>query len=217
MKPRILLSVNKGKELYVAAVEACGGEATALYLPPLSTDYDGLILGGGNDVHPSRYGEEVNGSVDFDEARDECEIALAKAFLAAGKPVLGICRGEQLLNVIFGGTLCQHLPCTPEHRTSEEHLHSHGVIAQENSVFHRLYGKNFRVNSLHHQAVERLGEGLRATLIAEENGVIEGFEHETLPVLGVQWHPEKMCLSERREDTADGIEIIRYFIELCKK
>ena len=216
MKPRILLSVNKGKRLYVRAVETCGAEPIAQYLPEISTDYDGLILGGGNDLHPKWYNQEIAGSEDFDEARDEREMALTKAFLEAGKPILGICRGGQLLNVFFGGTLCQHLPCVEEHKIDAEEWHSHGVIAEKNSVFDKVYGKEFRVNSFHHQAVEKPGEGLRVTLFAEGNGVIEGFEHERLPIIGLQWHPEKMCLEAKRKDTADGIKIIQYFVDLCK-
>ena len=216
MKPKILLSVNKGKRWYVRAVEECGAEPIAQYLPEISTDYDGLILGGGNDLHPRWYNQEIAGSEDFDEARDEREMALAKAFLDAGKPILGICRGGQLLNVFFGGTLCQHLPCVDAHKIDAEEWHSHGVIAEKNSVFDRVYGREFRVNSFHHQAVEQMGNGLKATLLAEGNGVVEGFEHESLPIIGLQWHPEKMCLEAKREDTADGIKIIQYFVDLCK-
>lgn len=216
MQPRILLSVNKGKAWYVQAVEACGGVPTAKYLPQIDDSYDGLILGGGNDVQPCYYGQEINGADDFDEARDEREIALAKAYIKAGKPVFGICRGSQLLNVVFGGTLIQHLDCANEHKVEGEEWHSHGVLADKDSVFAKIYGEKFRVNSLHHQAVGVMGKGLKATLRAEGNGVVEGFEHESLPIIGVQWHPEKMCLSARREDTADGMGIFRYFITLCK-
>lgn len=216
MQPRILLSVNKGKAWYEQAVEACGGIPTATYLPAIDLSYDGLILGGGNDVHPRYYGQEIDGAEDFDEMRDEREIALAKAYIKAGKPILGICRGGQLLNVVFGGTLIQHLACTDEHKVAGEEWHSHGVIAEKGSIFEKIYGKNFRVNSLHHQAVGEIGEGLKATLHAEGNGVVEGFEHWNLPIIGVQWHPEKMCLAAKRTDAADGIEIFRYFMTLCK-
>jgi putative glutamine amidotransferase len=217
MKPRILLSVNKGKAWYEQAVEACGGVPTATYLPEIDLSYDGLILGGGNDVHPRYYGQEIDGAEDFDEARDEREMDLAKAYIQAGKPILGICRGGQLLNVAFGGTLIQHLACTNEHKVEGEEWHSHGVVAKPNSVFEKMYGKEFRVNSLHHQAVGEMGKGLKATLLAEGNEVVEGFEHESLPIFGVQWHPEKMCLAAKRADTADGIEVFRYFVALCQK
>ncbi len=216
MQPRILLSVNKGKDWYVQAVEACGGVPTAEYLPKASTDYDGLILGGGNDVQPKYYGQELNGSLDFDIARDEREMELATAFLAAGKPIFGICRGSQLLNVALGGTLIQHLACVDEHKVEGAEWHSHAVLADKGSIFARIYGEKFRVNSLHHQAVDRLGRGLKATLRAEGNGVVEGYEHDGLPILGVQWHPEKMCLAAKREDTADGILLFRHFVTLCK-
>ena len=186
-------------------------------LPEIDLSYDGLILGGGNDVHPRYYGQEIDGADDFDDARDEREMDLAKAYIQARKPILGICRGGQLLNVAFGGTLIQHLACTNEHKVEGEEWHSHGVVAKPNSVFEKMYGKEFRVNSLHHQAVGEMGKGLKATLLAEGNEVVEGFEHENLPIFGVQWHPEKMCLAAKRADTADGIEVFRYFVALCQK
>ncbi len=218
MKPKILLSVNQGRELYESAVDFCGAEPIAKYLPEVSAEgYDGLILGGGNDLHPSYYGEEINGASDFDLARDECEFALAEAFIQKGKPVFGICRGGQLLNVFFGGTLYQHLPCSDEHKHGDDASLGHGVHAQAGSVFEKLYGTHFAVNSFHHQAVKSFGKGLKGTLFADGNEVVEGFEHETLPIIGVQWHPEQMCLSAKRQDVADGLPLIQYFVDLCKR
>lgn len=189
-----------------------------MYCPSVSTEYDGLIVCGGVDVHPSRYGEEVNGSVNMDEARDAAELALVEAFLEAGKPIFGVCRGHQLLNVYFGGTLVQHLPNAVEHSTvlaGKDVVHN--VISEKGSIAERLYGECFSVNSWHHQAILKPGAGLRITQRSAKDAVIEGFAHESLPVLGVQWHPERMCCSRKRTDTVDGSTIFEYFIRMCEE
>jgi putative glutamine amidotransferase len=211
---RILVCANKGAENYEKAIRAVGGIPVLKYLPDENTDYDGLLLCGGNDIHPEYYGAPNLAAVDFDHQRDKTEYALAKAFLKTGKPIFGICRGHQLLNIALGGSLIQHLPQTDAHRKEDGEVF-HEVVAEKNGIFHHLYGDKFRINSFHHQAVERLGEGLRATLWSGD-GVIEGFEHQTLPYLGTQFHPERMCLDKRREDTADGLPLFEYFISLCK-
>ena len=207
---KILLTANKKKETYINAVEAVGAEAVVKYLPDDSVDYDGLILCGGNDAQPCYYGEEINGSLDFDEERDRTEMALAQKFFQTGKPILGICRGMQLLNVALGGTLYQDIS---GHRG--EILHT--VKAEKGSLWEKLYGKEFTVNSFHHQAVKRLGNGLKATLYDGTGAVIEGVEHESKPYLGVQWHPERICLDLAREGAVDGLKVIERFIRLCEE
>lgn len=215
MKPKILLSANNNKQYYIDAVNLSGGEATCEYLPRVDLSFDGLILCGGNDIDPKYYGEEFGGSVNIDASRDEAEFELAKAFIEAGKPVLGICRGSQLLNVYFGGSLIQHLPNADIHTNKSDYYITHEVSAEKGSVLEKLYGENFRINSSHHQAVKKLGAGLVATAFYGE--VVEGFEHKSLPVFAVQFHPERMCYSQQREDTVDGAPIFEYFINLCKK
>lgn len=207
---KILLTANKKKETYINAVEAVGAEAVVKYLPDDSVDYDGLILCGGNDVQPCYYGEEINGSLDFDKERDRTEMALAQKFFQTGKPILGICRGMQLLNVALGGTLYQNIS---GHRG--EILHT--VKAEKGSLWEKLYGKEFTVNSFHHQAIKRLGNGLKATLYDGTGTVIEGVEHESKPYLGVQWHPERICLDLAREGAVDGLKVIERFIRLCEE
>lgn len=219
MGTRILLSTDNNPEsygFYVDAIHALGAEPTRMYCPSVSTDYDGLIVCGGVDVHPSRYGEEIDGAVNMDEERDAAEIALVEAFLKAGKPILGVCRGYQLLNVIFGGTLVQHLPNALEHSTALAGRDIiHDVTATPGSIAEKLYGTRFAVNSWHHQAVKRIGDGFKVTMRSAFDDVIEGYEHESLPIFGVQWHPERMCCTRKREDTVDGIAIFEYFIRMC--
>lgn len=217
MKPKILLAVpSVGKENYVNAVIGCGGEAVAQYCPEVSLDYDGLILCGGVDVHPSRYGEEICGARNMDEARDESEFALLKAFVEAKKPVFGICRGCQLLNVAFGGTLHQDLHNANMHTNSSKPDIAHEVTAKEGTILHTLYGKHFVTNSVHHQAVKKLGDGFEIMAVAFDNETVEGIYHTSLPIFAVQFHPERMCFDNKREDTVDGSPIIQYFVDMCK-
>ena len=215
-KVRILLSGQNNMQNYVDAVTAAGGEATAKYLPEITTDYDGLILCGGSDMDPKYYHEEINGSVGIDRQRDAVEFALLKAFVDAGKPVLGICKGHQVINVFFGGSLHQDIPEKPLHTGGQGFDLIHPVSAAEGSVLHGLYGPSFVVNSSHHQAVKRLGDGLRATALWDGK-YIEAFEHSALAVYGVQFHPERMCAGKQRPDTIDGIKIFQWFIQLCQE
>ena len=215
MNPKILLSYGSSCDNYVEAVLRCGGIPTAKYLPEPDTNYDGLILSGGGDIEPSYFGEEMDGSRNIDPDRDRCEFALVKAYIELGKPVLGICRGHQVLNVYFGGSLYQDLSNAGNHSSFASHDLVHPVCAAEGSVLESLFGSQFVTNSAHHQAIKELGKGLKATLWSCHDGAVEGIEHESLPIIGVQWHPERMCFGKRRVDTADGAAIFRYFMDLC--
>jgi putative glutamine amidotransferase len=156
---------------------------------------DGLLLTGGGDVDPTRYGAlpapEVFG---IDPGRDAFEAALVLAAARAGLPVLGICRGCQVMNVALGGSLVQHIPAV----TGRDHYRKdlslvtvHGVRVTPGSLLAGVVGAtNIDVNSLHHQAVDRLGDGLRAVAWSDD-GVVEGVEAAApARLLGVQWHPE---------------------------
>lgn len=215
MKPRILLSVNAKKEYYIDAVNNCGGIAVPRYCPEVSNEFDGLILCGGNDINPSYYNEEINGAVNIDEKRDYSEFKLVKAFIEAKKPIMGICRGCQLLNVAFGGTLYQDIENSNEHSSFSDYDLIHPVMAIHSSFISELYGNRFWVNSFHHQAINELGNGLEVTMTASDSKTIEGIKHKVLPVFGVQWHPERMAFSKRRNDTVDGKIIFDYFVKMC--
>lgn len=201
---------------YLAAVEAAGGVGAARYLPAPDLSYDGLVLAGGGDMDPARFGQEDRGSRDIDRARDKAELALLDAFCGAEKPVLAVCRGHQMVNVWLGGDLIQDLgpELVPFHQRAGGDQ-THLVRAEKGSLLHRLYGPVFPVNSSHHQALGRLGRGLAATAWSED-GVVEAVEHDTLPIISVQFHPERMTGMLARPDTVDGGRIFRAFLGLCQ-
>lgn len=200
---------------YCAAIRASGGIPAAGYCPAPDLSCAGLVLCGGGDIAYARYAGEDLGSQPPDLAKDEAEFALFHAFFQAGKPILGICRGMQLINVALGGTLIQDLPIGTRLFHSGKSDMVHPVRAEENSILHQLYGPIFHVNSSHHQAAGQLGQGLTASAWSESN-FAEAIEMPGRPVLGVQFHPERMSFSHRRLDTVDGAAIFSWFLTLCR-
>lgn len=155
---------------------------------------DGLLLVGGEDVSPARYGEPQEPLTGpCSEERDAFEFALAEAAIERGIPVLGVCRGAQLLNVLRGGTLVQHIPSNgsishaPGKQPRTERTHS--VATEPDSLLRTIYGTHTDVNSFHHQAVANPGAGVRVTAVALD-GIVEGIEYVDAPVVATQWHPE---------------------------
>lgn len=218
--PNILISASKsGAANYEAAIQALGGRFTSGYCPTVDTGYDGLLLTGGDDVAPVRYGQTNCGSVDIDEKRDQAELDLISAFLKAKKPILGICRGHQILNIALGGTLIQDLPEPVKlfhtYDSEKETERVHPVHAVPGCWFEETWGRVFPVNSHHHQAVDVLGKGL-IPLLWSEGGVVEGMIHESLPILCVQFHPERMSFEHRRADAVDGAPIFEKFLQMCR-
>lgn len=154
----------------------------------------GLVLTGGEDVHPAAYGEAPHPKLEeTDQARDAVELALFRAARERRLPVLAICRGIQLVNVAMGGTLYQDLPS--EHPSPINHVDPkgrHTLRIEPASGLHRAIGDPATVNSRHHQAIKQLARGLRPVAWAED-GVIEGAElanGDGAWLLAVQWHPE---------------------------
>lgn len=217
MRPRILLSAKAKADNYIEAVQCCGGEPSVNSQLDLLDQYDGLILCGGGDLHPRYYGENIAGSKDIDPERDAYEFAITKFFVENRRSILGICRGLQLLNVYFAGSLEQDICNAKEHASFADYDLIHPVQTVDGGLLDELYGSKFVVNSYHHQAVKKLGNGLMASLLSGDGSVVEGFVHETLPIIAVQWHPERMCFRNRREDTVDGSKLIQYFVDLCRE
>lgn len=178
--------------------------------------YDGLLLSGGGDIDPSYFGESVlNDTVHCDPIRDAFEIALVRAFAAEGKPIMGICRGEQVIAVALGGSLYQDLPEQLGFVHFDARLR-HFVTTKEGTALRRLFGERFRVNSTHHQAVRSLPEGFRVSAVSDE-GIIEGFEHETLPILTTQFHPERLTARPEETRTPDFLPLFEHFVALCRE
>ena len=179
-------------------------------------NYDGLLLPGGRDINPARYGETNTGSLGVHDTLDDLQLRLLGDFTREEKPVLGICRGMQLINVFFGGSLIQDLETAFRHaRRREEPDRVHDSFAAEGSWIEEIYGGYFFHNSAHHQGVKRLGDGLIVDSRSAGDGVPEALHHSGLPIYGLQWHPERMCLSLEREDTVDGLAVFQYFCRLC--
>lgn len=191
---------------YVARVEEAGGLAVLLpNAPPAEAPgyverLDGLLLSGGVDVDPHEYGAEPHAELgEVDPARDAFEVAAVRAARTAKKPIFAICRGMQLANVAFGGTLLQDIPSQVtgalrhEQSTTDLEQPSHRVELEPGSTLVRLAGATqVRVNSFHHQAVERMAPGFRPTARARD-GVVEGMESVEGPFFQcVQWHPERL-------------------------
>ena len=157
---------------------------------------DGLLLTGGGDIDPARYGESpIDATSGVDPERDEAELGLLAAAREGGLPVLGICRGCQLLNVALGGTLVQDLPGADGRAHlvlgARQQL-SHVLTVQPDSALHALVGRpDVEVNSIHHQGIARPASALRPVAWAED-GLIEAVEGRHEPLLGVQWHPENL-------------------------
>ena len=192
-----------------------------VFMVPLSqraADYaqalDGLVLQGGADISPLAYGEapqkpEWAG----DAVRDRYEIELVRAFMAAGKPVLGICRGAQMINVALGGTLHQDVPA---HRSDDYDQHAHDVRLEPGSGLARLYGETGprRVVSIHHQAIKRLGEGLEVEARSVPDGLVEAIRGTGKAyVCAVQWHPE---FHGGRDGFLDGGRLLDEFLQAAR-
>ena len=182
---------------------------------------DGLVLAGGSDVWPGHYGEvALRPEWEGERVRDEYERALVEAFLARGKPVLGVCRGLQLINVALGGSLHQDIPtCVPgavRHRDQASYdRNQHDVMVEGAWLSAVLGATRGRVNSVHHQAIARLAPGLEVEARSPEDALIEAIRapaHRFL--VGVQWHPEWQSPAD---GTLDPSPLLRAFIDAARR
>jgi putative glutamine amidotransferase len=198
MRPKIGITVHPKRGLqyfepYRRAVVAAGAETVDL-VPGTKTlpAVDGLLLPGGWDVDPSFYGESRGEKVEETDAElDETELSMFRQARERHLPVLGICRGQQVINVGMGGSLVQHLDGHEVREFGRNHL-AHAIEIDPSSEWGRAAGEHsLRVNSLHHQAVKRLGEGLQQTARGDD-GTVEGVESDDGLVVAVQCHPEEL-------------------------
>ncbi len=181
---------------------------------------DAIILSGGEDINPKYYGEKPLSKLgEISDARDKYDFALAKYALKHNIPVLGICRGAQILNVILGGTLYQDHSYigkeTQEHNYSDqEALVRHEIFVEKDSFIHNIFGDTTMVNSFHHQSVKKISPKLRITAL-DRDGIVEAFEGRSKDnlILGIQWHPEMMA---NKGNNKEMIDLFRAFINYEK-
>ncbi len=206
---------------YSHAITAAGGIPITPLGPCMEDRYcemaDGLLLTGGSNIHSGRYNTpfiDQDASYGISYHRDNIEFDLFKAFFEAGKPIMGICRGNQLINVALGGTLVQDLMKVKG--TEHSDGSSQQINAEPDSILEKLYGKEFQANTFHRQAIDKLGAGLKITAYAQD-GIPEALEHETKPVFSVQFRPELMCKEAGTNfDGPDMISLFEYFVNLCR-
>ena len=214
---------SAGVLVYLVA-DVVDRNSNSLTLADYAAELDGLVLQGGTDISPQMYGEEpLRPEWAGDPERDRYEIELLERFLKLKKPVLGICRGQQLINIAMGGTLYQ------DTATQKPGAHVHQDTAVYDDKYHHveiLPGTRLatlypgvgraKVNSLHHQAVHRLGKGLLVEAHSAEDGVIEAIRHEGPQyVAGVQWHPE--FLHGRDDGVLDAAPLLDEFLQASRE
>lgn len=193
-KPRIRIAISPwAGGSCIQSIREAGGEAVEIRGDTALSEFEsctGLLIPGGRDVDPSLYNAERGWHTQpGDLERDHFEMDLVRYAMRHKKNILGICRGHQLLNVALGGTLIQHI--------EDAHPYKHQITIQEDSELLRFMGTDIYVNSLHHQAVQRPGKGLRVAAYGHD-GTIEAIEHTKRKfVLGVQFHPEMRGVTPR--------------------
>ncbi len=214
------MPVQSLNSAYVKALQAAGLAPvlvpTGMSSEPAMSVVQGLVLPGGPDLDPQRYGEEVNGTLEVDRSSDELELGMLSLALERGLPILCICRGLQLLNVALGGTLVQDLESQRGHHPTSsagrgELAHQLAVVPSSR-LSAALGTTQLSVNSLHHQGIGRLAPGLTATARADD-GLIEGAEISSGAwVVGVQFHPEELVGTEPSAQS-----LFQAFAEACRQ
>lgn len=226
--------VGEANELFTFIVDLLRvAGAEPVLLTPVSADsagrlatemktLDGVLLPGGGDLNPRLYGQDPDESLyDVNPEQDHLDMDVARATIDAGLPLLGVCRGHQLLNVLYGGTLIQDMePSAVTHNGLDPHDPGasewawHDVLLTAGSKTAALYGSpegtTIKIASGHHQAVARVGEGLRVTAIADD-GTVEALEDPSRWVVSVQWHPEASQLPD-----SERLMPFRNFVEACR-
>jgi len=218
----------KARPTYMRALKAAGAipvvmplDASEEDLKQLSKDMDGFLFTGGPDVHPFLFGEETQAHCgNVSPARDQMEISLLPMIMELRKPVLGICRGIQVLNIALGGNIWQDIPSQVTRDFPLAHsqpfsydMPCHTVALTESSLLARISeSSSIKVNSMHHQAVRDLAPGLIASACSPDH-LIEALEMTDYPFfIGVQWHPEYLW-----EKNKEAFRLFQTFVKACKE
>ncbi|MCM1047925.1 MAG: gamma-glutamyl-gamma-aminobutyrate hydrolase family protein [Clostridiales bacterium] len=196
---------------YENALHSLGANTVTSLEPAQYKDCDALLLPGGGDITPAFFGQLNRGSKSIDTNLDIEQFRALEMFINEKKSILGICKGLQIINVHFGGTIHQHLRTAERHRYNDgDQFHYVYHIGDDNTdFFYQLYENSAYVNSAHHQGIDRLGKGL-IPVCQSKDGVVEGIIHEKLPIMAVQWHPERLL-------AGGGCELLYYFLSICSK
>lgn len=193
---------------YENALQAIGVPAVTTLAASEVSSCAALLLPGGGDITPAFFGQKNNGSVNIDTELDILQLQAMEQALRYHKPVLGICKGMQIINVFFGGTVCQHMQEAEDHRYKEGDQY-HDTVIFPDTFLSEIYGSSLRVNSAHHQCLDKLGTGLTAVQYALPSPTLEAICHKELPIYGVQWHPERLV--------PDGDKLLSFFASLMSR
>ncbi len=201
---------------YIKAFEDLGTEPFLSLSEEDAKEADALVLPGSRqDMNPKLWGEEDQCSNDINDALDSAQLALMDFAIEKELPVLGICRGMQFINVYFGGSLIQDLPCAEAHKRKEPECY-HSVTHVQGTLMPALFGECSFVNTRHHQGVGRIGNDLQVVSFWNdgEDTVVEAIEvtGSNGKILGVQWHPEKMYLYGDKESREDGMKLLKVWL-----
>lgn len=226
MKPKIALLTRINDQRYtvnleyVKALQNAGAEIILL-LPQSKESLevelnrcDGLCIPGGDDVNPIRYNEENTFSKPIDETIEQLDLDCIDIMVKLNKPIFGICRGLQILNVAFGGTLYQdinqQLPTTINHSYSfinQKPLNGHLIKLVKDTILSEILNDNCEVNTYHHQSIKDLAKNFKVSAYSDD-GIIEAIESEN--IIAVQWHPERMT------SLNDFQNLFNFFVNKCK-
>ncbi|MBO5282961.1 MAG: gamma-glutamyl-gamma-aminobutyrate hydrolase family protein [Lachnospiraceae bacterium] len=182
---------------------------TSLSISDLST-CQRLLFPGGGDITPAFFGQRDHGSRSIDTELDILQLQALEYGIQNRLPILGICKGMQIINVGFGGSIIQDLPTAHIHRYQGEDQY-HLAVNHPGSCLQCLYGDTMLVNSAHHQGLDKLGKGLRVISHCPSDQCVEAIRHDTLPIIGVQWHPERLDPARTK---ISGTALLSWFLAL---